>query len=431
MREIQYPPHYRRNFLCLATDFCFFGVAMAFIGSTTVIPSFLNTLGASSALIGLATTLQRAGWFLPQLFAARYLANKRYKKPYVVGPGGISRSLMLALAILVWAFGAGAPSLLIPLVILILTMFWLGDGTCSVSWFDLMSKVIPPRRRGRLTGVGQMSAGVLGFLAGFVVEWMLSARGLAFPSNYAALFLIGFLLLMVSLTAISLIVEPPGRVARDVPAWRDYFPQLLQVLREDSDYRRYVIARQLFNFSMLAEPFYMTYALTRLELPPQVAGRYTSIGVVGTIVAALFFSWVNERWGTRRAIYFSIALMMLTPLTAMAIPALIPDRDQLAWGYGLVFLVLNLALNGLMPSWMAFVLELAPEAERPAYVGLTNTVNGVTMLFSALGGLILAWTNENYIVLFGITLVGTALAWPLALTLPEPRDLEAQRQGEG
>ena len=78
-----------------------------------------------------------------------------------------------------------------------------------------------------------------------------------------------------------------------------------------------------------------------------------------------------------------------------------------------------------MPSWMAFVLELAPEAERPVYVGLTNTVNGVTMLFSALGGLILAWTNENYVVLFGITLVGTALAWPLALTLPEPRDSEA------
>ena len=76
----------------------------------------------------------------------------------------------------------------------------------------------------------------------------------------------------------------------------------------------------------------MTYALTRLELPAQVAGRYTSIGVVGTILAALFFSWVNEKWGTRRAIYFSIALMMLTPVAAMAIPALIPDHRSIGLG---------------------------------------------------------------------------------------------------
>jgi MFS family permease len=415
----------------LATDFCFFGVALAFIGSNTVIPSFLNTLGASPALIGLTSTLQRAGWFLPQLFAARYVANKRYKKPYVLLPASISRSLMLGLAILVWAFGAGSPSVLIPLAIVILTVFWLGDGSCSVSWFDLMSKVIPPRRRGRLTGVGQITSGVLGFLAGFVVEWMLSDRGFAFPNNYAALFLIGFLLLLVSLAAISLIVEPPGVAARDAPTWREYFPQLGRVLREDVTYRRYIIARQLFNLCMLAEPFYMTYALTRLELPAQVAGRYTSIGVLGTILAALVFSWVNEKWGTRRTIYLNMTLMMLTPISAMVIPALITDIDQLAWGYGLVFLVLNLALNGLMPSWLAFMLELAPEAERPIYVGLTNTLNGVTALFSALGGLILAWTNENYIVLFGITLVGMMLAWPLALTLPEPRDLEGQRQDEG
>jgi hypothetical protein len=54
-------------------------------------------------------------------------------------------------------------------------------------------------------------------------------------------------------------------------------------------------------------------------------------------------------------------------------------------------------------------------------VGLTNTLNGVTMLFSALGGLILAWTGDNYGLLFAITLVGTAVALPMTWGMPEPR----------
>jgi MFS family permease len=75
----------------------------------------------------------------------------------------------------------------------------------------------------------------------------------------------------------------------------------------------------------------------------------------------------------------------------------------------------------MMPGWMNFVLEHAPELDRPKYVGLTNTLNGVTTLFSTLGGLILAWTGENYVFLFVVTLAGLSLAWPLALRLQDPR----------
>ncbi|MBN2392335.1 MAG: hypothetical protein JXR84_16520, partial [Anaerolineae bacterium] len=112
MTNTTLPKDYRRNFLCLVTDFGFFGIAMAFFSPSTVIPSFLTELGASSATIGLMSTLQRACWLLPQLFAARYMANKRYKKPAVLWAAGIGRSLLLFLAGLVWATGARPPELI-------------------------------------------------------------------------------------------------------------------------------------------------------------------------------------------------------------------------------------------------------------------------------------------------------------------------------
>lgn len=421
MAVTKMPPHYRRNFWSLAADFGFFGIAMAFFSPNTIIPSFLTELGASSATIGLMTTLQRACWLLPQLFAARYMANKPYKKPAVMWAAGIGRSLLLFLAGLVWATGARPPGLIIVLVTLIISAFWIGDGLASLSWFDLFSKTIPAGRRGRLISVGQVSSGIFSFLAGFAVEWILSDRGLPYPNNYAAMFLIAFGMLAMSYSAIARIVEPPGVTAGDTPRWRDYLPQLWRILKTDHAFRNYTIARQLFNLSNLAGPFYMTYALDKLALPAQVAGRYTSIGVVGGILAAIFFGWVNERQGTKKTLVYSIGVTALIPALALAIPRLFSGAG-LGWAYGMVFFALNASMSSFMPGWTAYLLELAPEAERPAYVGLNNTINGVSTLFATLGGLILQWTGSNYGLLFIITALGTLTALPLSWRIPDPRE---------
>jgi len=418
--------HYRRNFWCLVSDFAFFGVAMAFISQSTVIPGFLSTLGASSALIGLTSTLQNAGWLLPQLFVARYLANKPLQKPYIVWPAAVGRTLYLILAVVLWLTGGQPSGLILAFTVTILVLFAVADAMASVPWFELFSKVIPPTRRGRLTGTGQALSGVLGFMVGAAVEWVLSARGPVFPLNYVTLFLCGFVMVLLSLLALWLAVEERSEAAAKNPTWGEYLPKLWGVLKNDRHFRRYTIARQLAGLSGLATPFYMTYALTKLNLPIQVAGRYTSIGVIGSIVAAVAMGWVNERYGSKRAIHVAIGMVTVVPLLALAIPRMVTNPTWLAWAYGLVFLASSASMSCMMPSWVTYVLELAPEGERPTYVGLANTLNGLTTVFSTIGGLILVWTKGNYNVLFVATFVGLLLAWPLPFGLPEPRHRQIQ-----
>jgi MFS family permease len=422
--ETALPEHYRRNFWCLALDFGLFGAGLAFMGQSTVIPGFLTALGASSAFIGLMSSLQSASWLLPQLFSARVLADKPIKKPYILRPAAIGRSLFLILALALWATRAQPPWLMLLVSAMVIIGFWVGDGLASVPWFDLLSKAIPPRRRGRLIGVGQVLSGVLGFMIGAVVEWMLSDSGPSYPDNYAILFALGFLALALSFIAVALTAENPGASTSPTPSWGQFIPQLWQVLRHDHTFRRFIIARQLFSLGGMATPFYMTYALTRLGLPVQVAGRYTSISVVGSILAAVIFGWINERHGTRRVMLLSLGLTTAVPIFALVVPHLLNTPEQLAWGYGLVFLCMSAAFSSMMPGWMGYVLEHAPEQERPTYVGLTNTLNGIATLFSTLGGLILQWTGDNYPLLFLIALAGLLFAWPLPFSLPEPRHRE-------
>jgi len=430
VEEAALPEHYRRNFWSFALDFGFFGLGMAFVSINTVMPSFLTILGTSSAFIGLISSLQSASWLLPQLLAARYLADKPRKKPYIIWPAAAGRSLLLVLAVLIWTTGASPTWLIMLAVLVVVVGFWVADGLGSVAWFEAMSNVIPPRRRGRLVGTGQVMSGSLGFLAGFAVEWLLSDRGPAFPNNYALLFLIGFVMLAFSLFSISFLVEENRSTAGKMPSWREYLPQLWNVFKQDPVFRRLILTRQLSGLSSLSIPFYMPYALERLGLPSQVAGRYTSIGVLGSILAALTFGWLNEHYGSKRVILISLTLALLVPILALLLPVLITEPTALTWGYGLVFFCLSALMSSMMPGWMTYVLEWAPASERPTYVGLTNTLNGITSLFAALGGLILQWSGNNYQLLFIITGLGLLVAWPLPLTLPEPRQRQSNNEGE-
>jgi MFS family permease len=142
----------------------------------------------------------------------------------------------------------------------------------------------------------------------------------------------------------------------------------------------------------------------------------------------MLFGWINERYGSKRVIMIGIGVTTLIPAYALLAPWLFRDPAWLAWGYGLVFFLLNMSMSSMMPGWMTYVLEHAPEADRPTYVGLTNTINGINMLFSAFGGVILQWSGNNYRLLFGITLVGVLLAWPLPIGLPEPRSAQTMQK---
>ena len=78
MTNTQYPvssSDYRRNFICFVLDYVFFGVGMAFVSHTTVLPSFVSQLTDSPPVIGLSSTIMTGAWLLPQLIAASYLAD--------------------------------------------------------------------------------------------------------------------------------------------------------------------------------------------------------------------------------------------------------------------------------------------------------------------------------------------------------------------
>ena len=68
-----------------------------------------------------------------------------------------------------------------------------------------------------------------------------------------------------------------------------------------------------------------------------------------------------------------------------------------------------------MMGFTNYLLEVAPEAMRPVYIGAGNTVRGLLMALPVLGGWLLEVTS--YPVLFGVTIAVGMVGFYVSLRL--------------
>jgi predicted MFS family arabinose efflux permease len=66
-----------------------------------------------------------------------------------------------------------------------------------------------------------------------------------------------------------------------------------------------------------------------------------------------------------------------------------------------------------------YLFDIAPPQERPLYLGFTNTLFGIGIFTSALGGLIVDWSG--FTLLLGVSAVCYGLALALSFLMIEPR----------
>ena len=417
--------HYRRNFICFVLDYIFFGLGLAFVNQTTVLPSFISQLTDSAPLIGLASTIQTGGWLLPQLVGASYLGSKARKKPYLLLFAALGRPVFLLLAGVLFFSGGSARALILALLFISLAVFFGTDAVAAVAWFDILGKAIPPDRRGRLIGVGQVLSGLLAVGAGAVVNAVLGPHGPPFPSNYALLFFLAGLSLFGSWLAMIFLHEPIEPMQGKRLPWNSFLPKLWKLLRGDRIFSSVILVRLLVGLSGMAAPFYVVYAIEQLHFGAETIGVFISSQVVGGILAGFAWGYLNERSGSKVVIQGSTLLGLASPFLALCAGPMSHLIGSLTvYAYSLIFMAIGALNNSYMAGFINFILDLAPPEERSTYIALTNTLCSVLLLVPFLGGWLLQATS--YPVLFLATMGGVAVALILTFGLEEPR----QKTGE-
>lgn len=410
---------YRRNFIYFWLDFILFSVAMEFISATTVIPDFVRKLTDSEIIIAISSQMFGIGYYLPQLFIARRLTRVAHKKWWFVGPNIPVRFVILGYGGLIILLGPSRPTVLLLGFLLAYGFAALGDGLVGVPWMDLIGSSLDDKRRARLFGWGSASVGILMLflapLTGYILdgdEWGLLGLtidlpdlGLSYPNEYAVLFTIAGVFMVLTIPVGLFLHELPGGKPRETePPFREYIGELTTVLGTDSQFRAMISVRLLVAFFTMATPFYIGLATERLDLSSGTAVRnMLFMQTLGSIGGSLLYARIGDR-KTTLLVRLALSLGIFQPLLALLAAASGPGPLYF------VFLLNGIVNSFVGVSFVNWVIMYATPDQRPVYSGLFNTISAVGLFIApVMGGLLVQTFDYEAVYVVSLVMVLAAL----------------------
>jgi MFS family permease len=194
--------------------------------------------------------------------------------------------------------------------------------------------------------------------------------------------------------------------------------ELTALLREDRAFVWYLIARALGYVGWMATAFFAVYAVRAFALQDAQAAVFSGMLLVSSILSNVLWGWMGDKYSQK--------LVLILSSASYALALLLAAVAQSVYVYYAVFFLMGVATTGLTVSDLTLVVEFAPDARRPTYMGLARGFWAPFIgLAPLLGGIL--WGEFGYPALiwtsFLLTAVGTILVMRL---VSEPRARQKQ-----
>lgn len=397
----------------------------------TIVPLLIHRLSGAAWLVGVVLGLKGIVEALAQVAIARGLDSRERKKPaYILG--SLIKSLTyIAIAAVMW-FAAAIPNVVVlAIFVAALLGYRAGLAISDLTLNDILAKSVPTTRRGSLHMWRKLGALVVVFFGVTpFVRWMIGPVGpFDFPRNFGILFAASVAATGLGWLLFALVNEPPSRATERTLSWNEHLRRGLTLLRSDRSYRRVVRIRLLVGIAAAIRPFLVVFATDVWELTDDVAATFIAIQVCAEFLGAVVAGCISDRLGNRRAIFFmiwSIVLCCAAAVVAGASAWDVPIR-LLFWQVNLQIIILGAAFVGsglflasLQIGYSNYLMDIAPEDQRPSYIGFSTAFT----LPLAIAPIAYGWGADlfGYQPAFISALVLALGALYLFLQLPEPRD---------
>ena len=367
--------NFKRNFLANLMDACFWFFGDSFAAAYTIMPVLISTLTDSPILIGLIPALDGAGWFLPQLFMARTLEGKNRRMPLVRIFGLFDRVPFLFLAVGTFFIPRLDKNIALILIVVIYAVKTFSAGLVALPWQELIATVIPVSRSGRPCRSSETPGQLMG-LGGAAISGILLIS-IAYPYNYATMFLIGSFAVSISYGFLILNIEP--EILREKPPDHiNLLSRIKDVFREDKNFLTYLINRSFIFLASMSLAFITVYGIKKFDLPIAQSATFTAIMLISEIIGYGIWGTLGDRSGYKRVIETSNFILIIGISGLLWVDTL--------WALYLVFGLISFAHSGEMISDQNFAMEFGPEEDRPTYIGMSKTLTGPFFLLAPLIG---------------------------------------------
>lgn len=384
---------------------------------------FLSQLTENPVILGMPMALWSGGFMLSQLVVSGYVQSHTRLLPIYKAVS----LLRIGMWVVLFLGAAFIPNtvVLLGLMLFFLVGYPLSSGVSALAFFEVVSKTIPPRLRGTVFSWRQSIGGVIALGTGWFVNRMLAESfGLHFPQNFAVLFGVGTVVVILSMLCFFQVREPDGEVHRPAEeGLRGRWHEIKAILLGDRLYRHYVVGRVALLVAISTSPLIIVYAQKRYDLPLSAAGTYLVVDTITGLLVVALSGWLSTRIGNRKLALLSLVLGGLA-FGLIVLTGWLSLNQQWAFLYfALVFILLAAHTRSNAVSFMALQLNIPPEGQRPLYIGFANTIFGLAAYLTIAQGVLV--TLIGYLGLFMLALVLILVSlWQIGVYVYDPSEVE-------
>lgn len=378
-----------------------------------VLAWILSAIGAPAFWAGLLVPVREAGAMAPQLVIAGRIRAYATRKWFWVAAAIIQSASLGLIAISVWTLPPAAAG---AAVVGFLLVFSIARGVASISFKDVVAKTIPKRRRGRLLAIRATAGGILAVAAGAALRFLGDENDI---DILLALVCLAAALWLSAAGFFGAIPEQKGAtdggrnaIKEAAAGWR--------ILRQNRGLVLFITARSLLALGVaLATPYFALLAYNRTDGAAANLALLLIASSLAGVLSSPVWGWMADL-SSRRVIMLAALVGAAASAAALAL-AFIETGPWTAALFALAFVVLGLAQAGLRLGRKTYLVDGAPEKDRPTYVAVANTIIGLVTIAGGALGFLAQGVSVTAVValLLALTLAGVAAAW----AMPEAEDL--------
>ncbi len=383
------------------------------VNAPTFVPAYLFILSGSASTVGLVLAVQHLGAFLSSIYGATAIEHRRRIIDLGLRYGWMMRLSVLGLALAGFFL---PPEIALYVFALFLGLLGVFSGMQNVLWNVLLTKTIPPERRGMLVGLRNFLGGATASAVAFVGGSYLVETD-ALGNGYASTFLLAFVLTAAGLSLLYLVREPEAPHVRDAVGVRQRMADI-PLLLSDPGFAAYFWAQSLATLGTLALPFYILFVERSQGLTGEVIGLLSLTLLASQTVANLGWGWLADRLGFKAVFVPSLLLW------AGSTVGLLLARDT----SGIIFSFAGIGVGyaGFLIAAQNMVLEFGSREDLPMRIAMVNSAQSLVQVVGVIAGGYLAQSlgfTEVFVAALVAKLAAAGLLW---FYVAEPR-----RKGAG
>jgi len=356
----------------------------------TIIPAMIIEAGGGAMHIGIMTAIMMGGSSFSQLFFAPFINNVPFKKRCLLLGINLRIVSLFGLATVLYFILTQDHSNVLWIVFLFISVFSLSGSFTAISYVDILGKSISQTKRKIFFSYRQIIGGVIVLLSAFLAKSTLTRFN--YPSNYAAMFLIGGTALLVASAGFWNIKETQSSGIKMFGV-KDFLHRMLDEIKNNKKLIYFLGFINTQGIVMSFIPFVILYAKKTFHTQGSDAGLFLLFKVLGVVAVSLLVLLINKKIKYNILLYCNVFLSVLLVVSTMLINNVSALKYIFILG-GIILSIYTISMNGIL-------LEISNKKNRVLYVGFAGAGNIIPAIFPLIaGGIINKLGYSIFFILF-------------------------------